>query len=344
MNLGLRSALVFTRLISLRQILSILIKMATSTFTVTRDNTSSLSSPLTVNLIVGGAATFGVDYTVSGAATFTTTTASVVIPAGALNATIVVTTVPDFVFETDEALILSIVPSAGVLQAGVNPAATLTILNDDISLDPLFANVRFLMLPVGADNSTAFVDISTYARSVTTVGDTKIIGNKAVFDGIGDRLIISSSPSLAMGSSNFCIETEIETFQTTTSATFISRVNTGFGAGSWTFLISLTGKLLVYFADFSTSTPMLTSITNINDGILRHVAWDRNGNNHRLFIAGILEASVISSVAMPDAATPLCIGDDIIFNGRNYNGKNKAVRITAASRYTSNFNLPIIYS
>lgn len=210
-------------------------------------------------------------------------------------------------------------------------------------LDPLFANVVFLVLPNGSDNSTIFTDSSSYNRPITTVGDTKIISDTAVFDGTGDRLTIAASPTLAMGSSNFCFETEIETNQSTSFAAFLTRSSSGFGTGSWALLISPAGKLAIYFADFSTSAPILTSSTTINDGISRHFAWDRSGNNHRLFVNGILEQTVLTTVTMPDCLTPLAIGDDLNFGGRNYNGKNKAVRITNASRYIANFTPPTIY-
>jgi Concanavalin A-like lectin/glucanases superfamily len=317
--------------------------MATSTFTVTRDNTSFLSNPLTVDLIVGGTATFGVDYTVSGAATFTTTTASVVIPAGALNATIVVTTVPDLVFEADETVILSIVPFAGVLQAVVNPAATFTILNDDASLgDPLFASVVFSMLPIGIDNSTVFTDNSSYGRIITTVGDTKIVGNAAIFDGSGDYLTIPTSISLSMGSGDFCIETQIQTIQSTLYAAFLTRGNPGFSSGSWSLLIGPSGKLVVYLANFSGSSPILTSTTTINDGVPRHIAWNRSSGINKLYIQGVAEDTVSSLAVMPDAGTPLCLGNDLNFGGRNYSGKIKFARITAASRYPNNF-IPLIF-
>jgi Concanavalin A-like lectin/glucanases superfamily len=153
--------------------------MAITTFTVTRDNTSFLNNPLTVDLIVGGTATFGVDYTVSGAATFTTTTASVVIPAGALSAAIVVTPVPDLIFEPDETVILSIVPTVGASQVGINASATGTILNDDAAPpDPLFANVALLM-PLNTANG--LIDLKA-GRVVTNSGTTS---STAILDPFG---------------------------------------------------------------------------------------------------------------------------------------------------------------
>jgi hypothetical protein len=100
-------------------------------FTVTRDNTIEAANPLTVDILVGGTATFGVDYTVSGALSFTTTAASVLIPANALSANIVVTPIADTASEVNETVILTIVPVAEVSQLGVNSVATATIVSDD---------------------------------------------------------------------------------------------------------------------------------------------------------------------------------------------------------------------
>ncbi len=314
------------------------------TFTVTRNAGDDINVPITVAFDVGGTASYPSDYTVTGATSFSATTGSILIPAGQSSESFTVTPVPDLVVEANETIVLTPQAQSGVFVVGAGSAWTVTITNDDAGAsDPLFANVVFLMLPIGADNSATFSDSSSYARTITAVGDTKIVSNKAVFDGAGDRLTIPASPNFAMGSGNFCFETEIETTQTTSFASFMARGSSGFGSGSWAILISPAGTLDVYWRDFSPSTSLFASTTAINDGILRHVAWDRSGSTHRLFVAGVLEATVTSSLAMTDSGGALVIGDDLNFGGRNYNGKNKAIRLTSASRYTSNFTPPAFY-
>jgi hypothetical protein len=183
--------------------------MATSTFTITRDNTTALGNPLTIDLTVGGTATFGVDYTVSGATTFTTTTASVVIPAGALNATIIITTTEDLVFEADETVILSVVPSPGILQAGANTSATLTILNDDANLVPSLILLHF----DGANNSTTIINSSGSAATATVAGTAKISTIQSKFGGSSLSLpgnttsyaLIADNPILELAGNDFTI-------------------------------------------------------------------------------------------------------------------------------------------
>jgi hypothetical protein len=101
------------------------------TFTISRNSTSELANPLTVNLAVSGTATFATDYTQSGAATFTTTTASVIISATQLSANVVISPTADAVTEPNETIILTIIPTVGVSLLGVNSAATATIIDDD---------------------------------------------------------------------------------------------------------------------------------------------------------------------------------------------------------------------
>lgn len=183
-----------------------------ATFTITRDNTTLLSSPLTVNLAVGGTATFGTDYTASGADTFTATTATITIPAGQLSANIIVTPISDLTNESDETVILSIVPAVGISQTGTNSSATFTILNDDFAVtDPLFASVVLLMPLNIASGITDLKGKSAINQGVslsTTILDP--FGQTAgviSFPGAGARIVVNSIGSdLAFGNDAFAIE------------------------------------------------------------------------------------------------------------------------------------------
>jgi Calx-beta domain/Putative Ig domain len=91
------------------------------TYTVTRS--LNLSSPTTVNITTGGTATSGTDYT-GGVAT-------VVIPAGATTATIIINPSVDGTVEADETVILTVAAGTGYT-VGAPASATGTILNDDV--------------------------------------------------------------------------------------------------------------------------------------------------------------------------------------------------------------------
>ncbi len=85
------------------------------------------SAAATINFTVGGTATFGTDYTQSGAASFTTSAGSVTFAAGSATATVTLDPTVDASVESNETIILTIT-SAGAS----NPtSATAKILDDD---------------------------------------------------------------------------------------------------------------------------------------------------------------------------------------------------------------------
>jgi hypothetical protein len=311
-------------------------------FTATRASGDSTAFPLTISFTVGGTATYNVDYTVSGAASFSTTVGSVTIGIGQTSATMVMTPVPDSTPEADETIILTPIASPGVFVIGSGSNWTGTITNDDT--DASFSSVVLLLQPVGADNSTAFVDLSSYARTITTIGDTKILGNRASFDGSGDNLSAASSTALAMDSGDFTIELIFTTSQTSSYPAFLSRRDSSFGSGSWAFYASDgTGKINIFWADFSGSAPILAASAATNDGTQHHVAWVRSGTTHTLFVDGVSVATATSSASMPDISFPLIIGGEAS-TARDYAGTIKGLRITkGVARYSASFTPPSLF-
>jgi hypothetical protein len=189
------------------------------TFTVDRDNTALISDSIVVNLLVGGTAIFGTDYTVSSADTFTSDTATLTIPAGELSASIFVTPIPDAVFEPDQTVILTILPSPGVSQLGANNVAIGYILDDDTPpfVDPYNANVVFFAMFEGVNNSATFTDTKGNAINVRS-GVPRISTAQSMFgsgslylDG-SSSLVVPASASLVSGSQEF--EWEIALYPT----------------------------------------------------------------------------------------------------------------------------------
>jgi hypothetical protein len=81
-------------------------------YTFTR--TGSTSSPMTVNFSVGGSASFTEpDYTQTGAATFTASSGTVVIPSGSSSATVTVDPSADLTVEPDETVNLTVTSGIG---------------------------------------------------------------------------------------------------------------------------------------------------------------------------------------------------------------------------------------
>src|SRR5258706_7619773 len=98
-------------------------------YTFTR--TGSPASAMTVNFSVGGTASFTQpDYTQSGAATFTATSGTVVIPSGSSTATVIIDPSADTIVEPDETVNLTATSGTGYT-VGSPSAASGTIVNDD---------------------------------------------------------------------------------------------------------------------------------------------------------------------------------------------------------------------
>lgn len=126
---------------------------------------ANATSNMTINFTVSGAATFGTDYTQSGATSFTTTAGSVVIPSGSNTASLTITSTADAALEPNETVVLTINIGTGY-DAGNPNIATGTIANDD------FVNVNPLAVIVGI-NHGAITDpdgISFAANQNLTAG------------------------------------------------------------------------------------------------------------------------------------------------------------------------------
>ncbi len=101
-------------------------------YTFTRNG--STAAAMTVNFSVGGTASFTEpDYTQTGAATFTATNGTVVIPIGSSTATVTVDPSVDLTVEPDETVDLTVTSGVGYT-VGVPSSASGTITNDDTSV------------------------------------------------------------------------------------------------------------------------------------------------------------------------------------------------------------------
>jgi uncharacterized delta-60 repeat protein len=114
------------------------------------------SSPLTVSFSVGGTATFGTDYTQSGAASFDATSGTVVIGASQTSAIVTIDPTADTTIEPDETVILTVTAGAGYT-VGTPSVGTGTIQNDDGATNlalgrPATASTSYSGLP--ASNAT----------------------------------------------------------------------------------------------------------------------------------------------------------------------------------------------
>jgi hypothetical protein len=117
--------------------------------------------------------------------------------------------------------------------------------------DPYFSNVVLLCHFEGANNSTTFIDSSSYNRTATVAGNAKISTtnpltgtSSGVFDGsTATKLSWANSSDFAFGSGDFTIEllVKLNAYTNTGLAALISKILAGTGAGRSTLQFFFVG-------------------------------------------------------------------------------------------------------
>jgi hypothetical protein len=129
-------------------------------YTFTRAGVTS--TPLTVNFTIGGTATFAVDYTQTGAATFVPPNGTVTFTAGSSTATVTVDPTTDNLVEPNETVILTLAAGTGYNVIAPD-TATGTINNDD-------AEVTLAVSPSNVNEDGAPNLVYTFTRTGDTTG------------------------------------------------------------------------------------------------------------------------------------------------------------------------------
>jgi hypothetical protein len=164
------------------------------------------------------------------------------------------------------------------------------------------------------------------------------------FDGTNDWLVVPASPNTALGIGDFTIETWIYSGTNGTSARTVGNLDSSWISGRW--VISTTtalnpNKFIFACNNYSNSTDMLVSSVAANDNTWHHYAVTRSGNTWRLFIDGVLQQTITSSVSLDNGtASRIFIGTESPTAG-NWAGYLDEFRITKGyARYTANFTPP----
>lgn len=150
--------------------------------------TNGLNVTVTASIMVGGATTSGLAETVT--ASLAAGSAGGAAGAAGLSRTV-------WVGLTTQATSLNRTVTVS-LAAGAG--------SGNVTTDPNFANVSLLLYMDGSNNSTAFIDSSAAARTVTVVGNAKIStaqsrfgGASGLFDGTDDYLSIAGAAGFGTG-------------------------------------------------------------------------------------------------------------------------------------------------
>ncbi|HSD16771.1 MAG TPA: LamG domain-containing protein [Thermomonas sp.] len=217
--------------------------------------------------------------------------------------------------------------------------------------DPHWANVVLLAHGNGANNGTVFTEergkVLTPTGTVVTSTTSPKFGSAALLFPNGSNAYLStpSSTDFDFGTGDFVIEFWIRTAHTGSYATLLCREWGGSPyTGGWSFMLNgnAGAPMQIWVAAYSTGGPMLTaSGTGYRDGNWHHVAWERVGNVFTLYIDGVADATVTSSISFATVSKAITIGADLTFGSRYYAGYMDDLRITkGVSRYNGTFTPP----
>ena len=139
-------------------------------FIASRQAGDSTTSPVVITFAVGGSATFGTDYTVTGATSFSTTTGSLTIPVGQTSASLTCSLLLLSTPQPQKAIVLTPQPQSGLWRSG-SVTWTGIILADDTFYrytSAAFANTetvpKGIFWLLGSENNTAAFSNPTPAK------------------------------------------------------------------------------------------------------------------------------------------------------------------------------------
>ena len=199
------------------------------------------------------------------------------------------------------------------------------------------SDTQLLLHCNGTNGSTSFIDNSSYALTVTPVGDAQIStaqskfgGASALFDGSGDYLSIVSG--YALGAGDFTVDFWLNTNSIGDVYRLITTTNAGLSVND--IIIRIEGnKIRVYCG-----TDGVISATTITNGVWYHIAIVRSSGTVKIYIDGTADVNTVASSA--DLSLPiLYIGGHHVVD-EFFNGYLDEIRISSIARWNSNFSVP----
>ena len=230
-----------------------------------------------------------------------------------------------------------------------------------MSSDPYWSSVSMLLHMNGTNGSTTFTDSSSYARTMTAVGNAQIStaqykfgGASGLFDGSGDYLTTPSAAALQLGSSDFTIDAWVRfagwpVSEAGVYAQAIVAKAISSNAEFYFYVVgtasSITSLRFIGFTNNTTYQNISVSHSfSLNTTYL--VSVSRVGNLLYLLVDGILKNVGGTSFTTTIQSTSQQVSVGRIMWDATYkyelNGYLDDLRITkGVGRYTSDFSVPV---
>ena len=207
-----------------------------------------------------------------------------------------------------------------------------------------FYQNSLLLYGDNSNGSTAIVDSSANAHTITINGDAQISttqskfgGSSLYFDGTGDYVTAPSDSSFDFGTGDFTIEFWMNPSNITgTWQAIISRKYTG--SGGWRIYKTSGSNNLSFYHP---SGYYATTNTGLTNGTWHHIAVVRSGSTLTTYVDGTSRGTDTISYAMSPSGADVEIGQGVYASSYPYEGYLDDLRITkGVARYTANFTPP----
>jgi hypothetical protein len=149
-------------------------------------------------------------------------------------------------------------------------------------------------------------------------------GKALSFNGVNQKVSIPETPSLRFGSGNFAITVWMKSnvSQRQWMVSHYAGSNPGWGCG-----VADTSGKADFFTRSSAGTTEVISSRVVTDGQWHFVVCQRVGNEFRIYIDGVLDASQTFAHTSVDNTASLAIGEEANYNRQWFNGIIDEVRI-----------------
>jgi hypothetical protein len=218
------------------------------------------------------------------------------------------------------------------------------------TFDPYGDKVSLLMHMDGTNNSTTFIDSSSYNRNITVNGPAKLSSSQSMFGGTSvafdadtSYLRVASGSDFAFPS-DFTIECWVYFTNSSRGYQGIIGAHSGSDQTGWVLYLETNNILTFNSGAGSGWTGAVSSGETITPNEWHHIAVSRSGSSLRIFIDGTLKGTITSNVNIASGSV-IDIGDYTCLNQYGYNftmsGYIDELRITKGiARYTSTFSIP----
>jgi hypothetical protein len=203
------------------------------------------------------------------------------------------------------------------------------------------AYTKLLLHCDGFNGSTAFIDSSASAHTITVhgnaqvaTGQSKFGGASSAYDGSGDWLTSETHADFGFGTGDFTVECWVRFTST---------------ADGWIVSTELTGKTAINVSYggankiswFGLGNTRVIGTTTVTTGVWYHVAYARASGSGRLFVNGTQEGATYADSLDYGSSLNACIGSYSNGSSHFLNGWIDEVRISKGiARWTANFTPP----